>query len=56
MNDYLNAVSETLERGARKSNRTGVDTISTFNINYEACAACCALELYSHRHMRSLSM
>jgi thymidylate synthase len=32
---YLNLVRETLERGTRKENRTGVDTISTFNINYE---------------------
>ena len=35
MKQYLDAVRETLQRGARKPNRTGVDTISTFNINYE---------------------
>lgn len=35
MRQYLNAVQEVLERGTRKENRTGVDTISTFNINYE---------------------
>jgi len=35
MKQYLDTVRETLHRGARKSNRTGVDTISTFNINYE---------------------
>ena len=35
MKQYLDAVRETLERGTRKPNRTGVDTISTFNINYE---------------------
>lgn len=32
---YLAAVKEVLEKGTRKPNRTGVDTISTFNINYE---------------------
>ncbi len=35
MKQYLDAVRETLEHGQRKINRTGVDTISTFNINYE---------------------
>ena len=35
MKQYLNAVKETLEIGQRKENRTGVDTLSTFNINYE---------------------
>ena len=35
MRQYLDAVRETLEKGTRKPNRTGVDTISTFNINYE---------------------
>ena len=35
MKQYLNAVRETLQDGTRKPNRTGVDTISTFNINYE---------------------
>ncbi len=35
MKQYLNAVQETLDKGTRKPNRTGVDTISTFNINYE---------------------
>jgi thymidylate synthase len=32
---YLDVVREVLEHGTRKENRTGVDTISTFNINYE---------------------
>jgi thymidylate synthase len=32
---YLDAVREVLTKGTRKENRTGVDTISTFNINYE---------------------
>ncbi len=32
---YLDVVREVLEKGTRKENRTGVDTISTFNINYE---------------------
>lgn len=35
MKVYLDTVREALTRGARKENRTGVDTISTFNINYE---------------------
>ncbi len=35
MQQYLDAVRETLEKGTRKENRTGVDTLSTFNINYE---------------------
>ena len=35
MKQYLDVVRETLEKGTRKPNRTGVDTISTFNINYE---------------------
>ena len=34
MKQYLDLVKEVLERGTRKENRTGVDTISTFNINY----------------------
>ena len=32
---YLCLVREVLDRGTRKENRTGVDTISTFNWNYE---------------------
>jgi thymidylate synthase len=32
---YLDAVRECLTNGTRRPNRTGVDTISTFNINYE---------------------
>jgi thymidylate synthase len=35
MQQYLNAVREILEVGTRKENRTGVDTLSTFNVNYE---------------------
>ncbi len=35
MKAYLDIVREVLERGTRKENRTGVDTLSTFNINYE---------------------
>ncbi|MEM7196293.1 MAG: thymidylate synthase [Pseudomonadota bacterium] len=35
MKQYLDAVRETLANGTRKPNRTGVDTLSTFNINYE---------------------
>ena len=35
MEVYLNAVREVLEKKTRKENRTGVDTLSTFNINYE---------------------
>jgi thymidylate synthase len=32
---YLDLVREVLAKGTRKPNRTGVDTISTFNVNYE---------------------
>jgi len=35
MKQYLDAVREVLEVGTRKENRTGVDTLATFNINYE---------------------
>ena len=35
MIQYLDAVREVLARGTRKENRTGVDTLSTFNLNYE---------------------
>lgn len=35
MKVYLDAVREVLAKGTRKENRTGIDTISTFNINYE---------------------
>lgn len=35
MQVYLDTVREVLEKGTRKENRTGVDTLSTFNINYE---------------------
>lgn len=35
MQVYLDTVREVLDKGTRKENRTGVDTISTFNINYE---------------------
>jgi len=35
MRQYLDAVREVLDKGTRKENRTGVDTLSTFNINYE---------------------
>ncbi len=34
MKAYLDLVQEVLERGTRKENRTGVDTLSAFNINY----------------------
>jgi thymidylate synthase len=34
MRQYLDAVKTVLERGTRKPNRTGVDTLSTFNVNY----------------------
>jgi thymidylate synthase len=32
---YLDLVREVLGKGTRKPNRTGVDTLSTFNVNYE---------------------
>lgn len=35
MQQYLDTVREVLEKGTRKVNRTGIDTLSTFNINYE---------------------
>ncbi len=35
MKQYLDTVTEVLTHGTRKENRTGVDTLSTFNINYE---------------------
>lgn len=35
MKQYLDAVKEIINVGTRKENRTGVDTLSTFNINYE---------------------
>ena len=35
MKQYLDAVREVLTTGTRKENRTGVDTLSTFNVNYE---------------------
>ncbi|OHD23852.1 MAG: hypothetical protein A2Y38_17335 [Spirochaetes bacterium GWB1_59_5] len=35
MKQYLDAVREILTKGTRKPNRTGVDTLSTFNVNYE---------------------
>ncbi|HEY7697198.1 MAG TPA: thymidylate synthase [Vicinamibacteria bacterium] len=35
MKVYLDTVREVLETGTRRENRTGVDTISSFNINYE---------------------
>ncbi len=35
MKQYLDTVREVLTHGTRKENRTGVDTLSTFNINYE---------------------
>lgn len=35
MQQYLDTVREVLNKGTRKENRTGVDTLSTFNINYE---------------------
>ena len=35
MKQYLDTVKEVLETGVRKENRTGIDTLSTFNINYE---------------------
>ena len=34
MKAYLDTVRRVLETGARRPNRTGVDTIATFNVNY----------------------
>ena len=35
MKQYLDVVQHVLDFGTRKENRTGVDTLSTFNYNYE---------------------
>ncbi len=35
MKAYLDVVQQVLDHGTRKTNRTGVDTLSTFNVNYE---------------------
>ncbi len=35
MQVYLDTVREVLDHGTRKESRTGVDTLSTFNFNYE---------------------
>ena len=35
MQQYLDVIRRVLESGHRKSNRTGVDTLSTFNVNYQ---------------------
>ena len=35
MKQYLDAIRHVLDHGTRKPNRTGVDTLSTFNHNYE---------------------
>lgn len=35
MKQYLDCVREVLSKGTRRENRTGVDTLSTFNVNYE---------------------
>ncbi len=35
MKQYLDLVQHVLDRGTRKENRTGVDTLSTFNYNYQ---------------------
>ncbi len=35
MKVYLDTVREVLAHGTRRENRTGIDTLSTFNINYE---------------------
>ena len=35
MQQYLEVVRRVLDTGRRKANRTGVDTLSTFNVNYQ---------------------
>ena len=35
MHIYHDMINEVLRFGTRKENRTGIDTISTFNFNYE---------------------
>lgn len=39
MKAYLDAVRRVLDTGVRKPNRTGVDTLSVFNLNYEVSLA-----------------
>lgn len=39
MKAYLDAVRTVLETGVRRTNRTGVDTLSAFNLNYEIAMA-----------------
>ncbi len=35
MQQYLDVIRRVLDTGQRKNNRTGVDTLSTFNVNYQ---------------------
>jgi len=35
LQQYLDVIRRVLKAGRRKSNRTGVDTLSTFNVNYQ---------------------
>lgn len=35
MQQYLDVIQRVLDSGQRKHNRTGVDTLSTFNVNYQ---------------------
>tara|TARA_B100000686_G_scaffold109824_1_gene116957 strand:- start:1024 stop:1902 length:879 start_codon:yes stop_codon:yes gene_type:complete len=35
LQQYLDVIRQVLESGQRKANRTGVDTLSTFNVNYQ---------------------
>ena len=48
MKSYLELVREVLEHGTHKENRTGVDTISTFNVNYEVDLSEGSVEVETH--------
>lgn len=52
MQAYHDMIREVLSFGTRKENRTGVDTISTFNYNYELCWD---PDMYGHRSMKPLA-
>lgn len=52
MQAYQDMIREVLSFGTRKENRTAVDTISTFNYNYELCWD---PDMYGHRSMKPLA-
>jgi thymidylate synthase len=52
MQAYQDMIREVLSFGTRKENRTAVDTISTFNHNYELCWD---PDMYGYRSMKPLA-